>query len=272
MKKLGFFCILFLFYVANIQGEVIGVPGFNYSINPLEGWEIQPYENDGVLSWFSTKDNIALTVSSWTGNTFSDVTTMFNQVSEDMDAYGNCVKFDYLDLDGVIGEIEFNIGGKSHSGWLILLNGEEFDYYLMAFTLTENYEGVYNEIQSVLDSFSYGDNGELSPGPISSFLNQSPTKQSQSYTVDFFDNDLVLSLSDYDFSNAQSVIEREADIMRNYSNDPDHFYKAWTRYYQMIFRDNYSRLDPLFDALYPYFAYDKYTDYELVELLMFWML
>lgn len=255
----------------NLFGEVIGVPGYNYSIFPLEGWELQPYESDHELSWLSERDNIILTLSAWAGDRFPDITTMFNEIESNLSAYGDCVKFNYLEFEGAIGEVGFILNDREYKGWMIFLNGEEHDFHFLSYTLLENYEGCYNEIQSVLDSFSYGDAGQYNPGPISAFLNESPSKVVQNHTLDFFDHPLSLAISDYDFSTAQSVIEREATIMTNYSNDPDLFYEAWKRYYQIIFRDNYSRLDPLFNALYPYFANDKYDDQGLTEILMFWI-
>lgn len=271
MKKIILLCLLITFSLFISLAEIVSVPGYNFSINPLEGWKLQPYESDSTLSWFSDVDNIALSVTSWTGSEFTDIKKMFDELTVGFKAYGDCVLFTFLGFEGAIGEVGFEVGGRDNKGWMIFLNGEDFDYYLSAFTLIENYEKSYSEIQSVLDSFSPGESGELNPGPISAFLNQSPSRTLKKYTVDFFDHPLTISISDYDFTTAQSIIEREADIMLNYSNKPKLFYNAWKRYYQIIFRDNYSRLDPLFKSLYPYFSGNKYSDYELVEILMFWI-
>ena len=62
------------------------------------------------------------------------------------------------------------------------MNGLDFDYYMIAFCLTDNYDEYVSEIQSVIDSFSYGVQGPLNPGPITSFLNESPNRSFKNYT------------------------------------------------------------------------------------------
>ncbi len=262
---------LLLISLTCAYAEIVGVPLYDYSVYPLEGWKLQEYEDASTLSWLSDDNAVAFTVTSWSGETFSDVKTMFADVTKGFNAAGDCVPFEYLQQEAVIGEITFPIGDKNHKGWLLLINGEKFDYYLLGFTLEVSYVDNYSEIQSAIDSFSMGSEGALSPGPITTFLNASPNKTEKSFEVDFFNNPLNVNASISEFETAQTVIEREANIMLNYSNDPAGFYNAWTRYYEIIFRDNYTRLDPLYAALKPYFGGDKYTDYELTELLMFWI-
>ena len=80
--------------------------------------------------------------------------------------------------------------------------------------------------------------------------------------MDFLGQTLTFAASEYDFGTAQSVIEREANVMLNYSHDPANFYNAWKRYYQLIFRDNYSRLDGVYNSIAPFFKNREYSDYE----------
>ncbi|QEN04845.1 hypothetical protein EW093_09055 [Thiospirochaeta perfilievii] len=263
--------LLYVFIPWFLYSELVSVPEFNYSINPLEGWNIQPYSDGSELSWLSSDNNIALYASAWRGDKFSTLRDMFQSLTKDYDAYGSIVPFDYLGNESGIGEIELNINSIPHKGWALFINGDDFDYYLISFTLSQNYEEFTSEIQSVVDSFSFGELGALSPGPISSFVDNSPSREFKKYNIDFFGHSLTVSASEYDFGTTQALIEREAIIMENYSHDPKNFYNAWVRYYQIIFRDNYSRLDPLFNSLYPYFADNKYSDYEIVEILMFWI-
>ncbi|MGL1893786.1 MAG: hypothetical protein OCD02_19270 [Spirochaetaceae bacterium] len=271
MKRISITSVILLLILCEINAEVVGVPKYDYSINPLIGSVLQDFEEESTLSWLSEDYGVALSIKAWEGSTFSDVTAMFNELTEGFNAAGDCVKFDYLDMQGVIGEVTFPVSGVNNKGWIIFLNGSKFDYYLISFTLEDNYREYYSEIQSVLDSFSSSSEGALRPGPVSAFYDQSPTNVNQDYTVDFFDNKLEIKSSKYSFTTSQTAIEREANVMLNYSNNPELFYKAWSRYYKLIFRDNYSRLEPVYQGLYPYFANDKYTDYELTELLMFWI-
>lgn len=265
--------LLFLLFLLrfSIGAEIVGVPHYNYSIYPLEGWKLQGYSSDAELSWMSAEMDIACSVSAYEGSMFSSVEEMFSTLSLEYNGEGGFYPFIYQGMDAVIGEIKFEISGKIYKGWLLFMNGDEFDYHLNAFSLYESYEESQNEILSVIDSFAYGKNGTLNMGPVSTFLDSSNSKNFQIYTMDFFDHPLHITSSEYDFNNAQTIIEREAEIMNNYSEDPDRFYEAWKRYYKLIFRDNYSRLEPLYQALYPYLAQDRYTEYDLTEIIMFWL-
>lgn len=269
MKLLVFLFILTI--SSTLYGEIVTVPQFNYSVYPLEGWLLEEYESESELTWISHNNGVVFSVNSWHGDKFDSVSTMFKEVTSDLNASGNCVVFSYLDRDSVIGEIELILNGVVYKGWIVLIEGTGFDYYISAFSLLENYDDLYIEIQSAIDSFALGKEGDLSPGPITTFLDDTPNKRDVEHQIDFFNNNLSISTTSVEFSTAQTVIEREAQIMKAYSMDPDRFYKAWERYYKIIFRDNYSRLDGVYTALEPYIGNNKYSDYDLTELLMFWI-
>lgn len=264
--------IIFISFISiYIYGDIVTVPNYNYSVYPLEGWDLQEYSSDSSLSWISRDNGVFFSVDSWHGDEFTDINSMFTTLTRDLNAQGSCVKFQYLDRESAIGEIVVTLNGFKYKGWIVLINGTGHDYYISGFSLLENYRELYSEIQSGIDSFSIGKEGALSPGPITTFLDQTPNKKLVKYNIDFFDHIIPLEIMDNQFSSAQTVIEREANIMLNYSNDPDNFYNAWKRYYKILFRDNYTRLDPVYRALEPYLGRDKYSDYDLTELLMFWI-
>ena len=147
----------------------------------------------------------------------------------------------------------------------------EFDYYLISYSLIEHYEDNVSEMQSALDSFSYSNNGIYNPGPVTSFLDVSSQKVYKKYEIDFLGQKIQVTASEYDFGTAQSVIEREANIMLNYSFDPNNFYNAWKRYYKLIFRDSFHRLDIIYNEVSKYLPETKYSNYEKAEILMFWI-
>lgn len=267
------YILLFLIFLANVflWGEIVTVPKYNYSVYPLEGWALQEYSDDSELSWLSNDNGVAFSIASWSGEVFLDIDDMFHEVTSGFNASGDFVRFDYLNRNCAIGEITFVTNNKEHKGWILLIDGSDFDYYLSAFSLLENYNDKYSEIQSALDSFAIGKNGELLPGPMTTFLDATPTKKNSIYTIDFFGQELKVSASEVDFSSSQTLIEREATVMLNYSNDPENFYKAWQRYYKLIYRDSYSRLEGVYKSLFPYLSQEKYDDYKRAELIMFWI-
>ncbi len=269
MKKLLY--IVQYLLIISLFSEVIEVPGYNYSVYPLEGWVLQPYESESNLSWLSADNNVAFSITSWSGDEYESINSMFKSLTSGLDASGDFVPYFYKDYECAIGEITFKLGDINHKGWMIFMNGDDYDYHLVSFTLEENFKMYYNEIQSILDSFSPGSWTAEIQGPISSFLDQSPSRVESDKTIDFFGHKLTVPVATYDYGNSQAVIEREASIMGQYAYDPENFYKAWIRYYQIVIRDNFLRLEPLYKSLTPYFANNKYSNYDLTEILMFWI-
>lgn len=262
--------ILFLLSI-NLNSEIVSVPKYNYSVYPPEGWKLQEYNDDSELSWLSHDNGVAFSVTSWSGEVFESISIMFDELTSGFNADGDFVTYKYLDRDCAIGEVTFVTNSKEHKGWIIFIDGDDFDYFISAYSLLVNYEDQYSEIQSAIDSFAIGKKGELKPGPMSAFMDATPTRKSNVYTVDFFGQNLRISASEADFSSAQTLIEREANVMLNYSNDPENFYNAWKRYYKLIYRDSYERMDSVYNALYPYLSQEKYDDYKRAELIMFWL-
>lgn len=263
--------VLLLLVNTLICAEIVGVPHFNYSIYPPIGWKLQPYTTAAELSWLSRDMDVACSVTAYDGSSYQTVEEMFKTLSREYHGQGEFFSFVYQGMEALLGEVEFKIADRVHKGWLLFLEGDEFDYHLNAFSLLESYEVSQSKILSVIDSFAYGESGALGFGPVSTFLHSSENKQVLTYPIDFFNQTINISSSEYDFTNAQTIIEREADIMKDYSEDPTNFYSAWKRYYKLIFRDNYSRLEPLFQELNRYLGQDMFSDYQRAEYLMLWL-
>jgi hypothetical protein len=68
---------------------------------------------------------------------------------------------------------------------------------------------------------------------------------------------------------AQAVADREAEILSSYqSAEPDVQEKAWRRFYQMLWKDNYARLDDVSDEVSRLFAKQRVArDRQPAELL-----
>lgn len=266
-----FYTLIILVLGFNLSSEIISVPKYNYSVYLPEGWILQEYSDDSELSWLSHDNGVVFSVTSWSGEVFENINEMFDELTSGFNADGDFVQYKYLTRKSAIGEVTFTTNSLEYKGWILFVNGSDFDYFISAFSLLENYIDQYSEIQSAIDSFAIGKEGELQPGPMSAFMDASPNRVDRVYSVDFLGQELKISVSETDFSSTQTLIEREANVMLNYSNDPENFYNAWKRYYKIIYRDSFKRMDSVYNALYPYLSQDKYDDYKKAELIMFWL-
>ena len=91
-------------------------------------------------------------------------------------------------------------------------------------------------------------------------------------TVPFRNNSISWEQSSAGNQASQDVIEREAIILSAYAAVPELFYPAWERYYRLIYRDSYSRMLPLAEALKngPLPA-DSMSEREIAEVLLAWL-
>jgi hypothetical protein len=95
----------------------------------------------------------------------------------------------------------------------------------------------------VLDSFFVGEDAMYLPGPVS-----------QAMAGDGWSGGPVTNPA-VAVKTTQAVADREAEILASYqSAEPDVQEKAWRRFYQMIWKDNYARLDDVSDAASRLFA------------------
>lgn len=268
--KLTFAIVIFIFSV-NIYSEVVSVPSYNYWIYPPVGWVLQEYKDDSTLSWFSSDKKIAFTINAWKGDMYDSLDEMFETIASSINGDGEFIPFDFYGRDAIIGDTSFTFNSESHRGWFVFIEGDDYDYYFYSYSFDYDYEFSLPQILSVLDSFGIGESGKTSSGPITVFYDSLSKKDKESYEFDFFGYPILVELERSIIESSNNVIEREAKIMESYAHSPDLFYEAWIRYYQILYRDNYNRIEPFYNAISPYIDRSKYDDYSLTELLMFWI-
>lgn len=262
--------VLFL-YSINLFSEVVHVPAYNYWLYPPVGWVLQEYEDDSTLSWFSNDKKIAFTINAWEGDQFKSLEEMLESLASSIDGDGEFIPFSFYGRNAIIGDTQFTFKSEAHRGWFIFIDGDDYDYYFYSYSFEYDYEPSLPQILSALDSFGIGDLGKTSSGPITVFYDSLRKDEKANYEFDFFGYPISVDVSNNSIESSNNVIEREAKIMELYSHSPDLFYEAWTRYYQILYRDNYNRITPFFNSISPYIDRKKYNDYNLTELLMFWI-
>lgn len=269
MKKL---ILAFILLTTSLFGEVVFNSTYNYWLYPLEGWELQPFEDEGLLSWFSWDRKVAFTINAWEGSKYSSTKEMVDDIGAIVESEDELLPFDFYGNEGLIGDLTFIHNNENHRGWFIFINGEDYDYYLYSFSFLLHYEDSFPYILSMLDSFGIGEEGKKQSGPVTKFYQEYGDRGEEEVTLDLFGYPVAVTIPVTSIENRNIVISREARIMESYSYAPELFYNAWKRYYRVIYRDNRSDMESFIIAIKPYIDRTYYdTDYKLAEVFSYWL-
>lgn len=268
MNKPLTFLFLLLFLSSPLFSDRIEVPSGNYEILIPVGWTVYDKSNLEQLSFVSDDQTAMLQISYFHGERFDNVEAMYNQLLSELSPQGDESLFPYLQWDAWMSDMLFTLGGEEYRGWFLLLNGDEIDYMLMLFTPMEQYEENFPWIISTLDAFSPGQEATRNPGPVSTML-QAGESIPSSHVLSLGNQNLPFRYDMLAMELTQELIEREAQLLYQYSVNEPLFRLAWDRYYNLIYRDNYSRLKSLCESIKP-FRNGK-TDQEFMEFLLEWI-
>lgn len=149
-------------------------------------------------------------------------------------------------------DLSFPLSGKPHRGWGLFVDGAarnaagkpEKDIALLAYVPEERYEAYLPFILSCLDGFSVDEEARLYPGPVSQFnLPWDPAARKPA-DLRFGDRILRVPYDPREGAAAQDTVEREFQVFGVYArSSPDLAHAAWARFYRMVYRETFHRLD-----------------------------
>jgi hypothetical protein len=276
-----FFGLLFIGLIlpAMVSAQTVFLnPDYQYIVDIPVGWEILDGEQTEFIS-FTDSDHVAVfQIVAFPGDRFATSEELEKYIIESYDAQGDRASFRYLDRPAVFGDYRFSTDDYDVRGYMAFLNRDDFDFAVMTFVPEDYYEEYHDLLLSVLDSFSPDRLTRNYPGPVSQFFlplsREEYADGEERSQSDETENGAVLSLpggSDYRLPGSvgsdevrdatQTVIEREARVLSEYApqegesprigNGPAPAWAvAWRRYFRMIYRDSFSRLEPVAEALF----------------------
>ncbi len=209
-------------------------------VNIPEGWYVLENKDDKVT--FTDPGNSAFfQIKRYSGNRFKQIMDLYSYVSRELGSTGEGEKFLFGTRESYFAGITFSSSGYVYKGYLVCIEGESEDLVLLAFSEKDNFDTYNDFILSAMDSFSLNESGLRSPGPVSQFYYPWPGRDKTINYLSLNSKKVAVSFDINEVDAARVLIEREARILVQYS-DSNLVNSAWTRYYKLIYRDNYSRL------------------------------
>ena len=209
-------------------------------VNIPEGWSVLENKEDKVT--FTSPGNSAFfQIKRYPGNRFKKIMDLYTSVSRELGSAGEGEQFLFDTRDSYFASIEFSTSGFIYKGYLVCIEGESEDLVLLAFSEKDNFNVYADFLLSSIDSFSLNESGLKYPGPISQFYYPWPGRNKTINYLPINSKNVAVSFDINEVDAARVLIEREARILVQYT-DSELASAAWTRYYKLIYRDNYSRL------------------------------
>jgi len=212
-----------------------------------EAWELDG-SDPSVPSWYSPDRRAAAEVMLWAPDTWDNLED-FVENGRPEGAAGDVSYFSCWDGEAALADWTFSGSGGSFRGWFLFVAGSGPDVRVSAIAAEEDFSERQPFLLSVLDSYIPGNDRRLSPGAVGTFLEITGDSEIDEVRTAFGDTELYWEQSRSGLQASQDVIEREALVLSAYTSVPELFYPAWERYYRLIYRDSYSRLDSISQAL-----------------------
>ena len=240
------FLILFLLVPGTLESREFFLEPWGCYLDLPQGWE--PLEVSDTKATFADEGAHAFfQVHAYPATRYAGGEEMFQDVGDRLKADGEGELFNYQGNEAVLTDLLFQGGSTFFKGWGLYVDGTEFDWVILGFATAELSEAYHVPLLSALDSFSLNDRALLSPGPVSQFYASTATDSEEfDFEVPFEDHMLQVITTDADVEASRVTLEREARVLALYTpEDID----AWQRFYRMLYRDSYRKVDSLFRSL-----------------------
>ncbi len=262
-------------------------PDYDYVVDIPVGWQIIDGTQSDFISFSDPQRRAVFQVVAFPGSRFVTVQEIDSFIRTQFSAEGDAAPFTYLETPAIFADYRYSTGTMVVRGYMVFLNGEETDYAVMTSVPEEYYEPYHDFLLSAVDSFSMDVATRTQPGPVSAFFTEPLAR------ADVSGQDLVLPsgrsfelpsvLASDEMQDAANVlIEREARMLSLYAPPAGSspriaiepgppWAQAWRRYFRMIYRDNFARLEPVTAALFEDLARSDVPRHEIPATVLSWL-
>ncbi len=220
------------------------------SMNIPEAWNLSE-EESSAPTWYSPDYRGAVEVVLWEPGTWTDMQAFANDVRPE-GAEGSILSFPCWGGTAAFADWTFPSGNTMFRGWFLLVLDAGANIRISAVSTVEDFSERTPFLLSAIDSYTPLPEWSFHPGAVSRFLEFSAGTSSgepREITAKFQGKDIHWRETPAATLTNQDVIEREAVVLSSYAGVPELFYPAWQRYYHMIYRDTYRKMEPLAEAL-----------------------
>ena len=255
LSKFGFlFVFLLLSCIFSLNAESISDKDFKFSLDIPEGFQIDSYTEDG-MSYIFSHPNIPVTLVLRIYNNLdkTDSSSVLKNTLSKLSAKSDIDSFYWSEKTCAISSFSMTID-QNYKGWAIcapsLIEGSYIN--LMCYAPSDKEAACEQFIMSTLNGLCINPDYYYVPGIITSYAFPSQGKTQNKVTIN--NKTIISQIDKADIEASNFVIELEYSVLKLYAKHAL-WKEAWQRYYKMIYRDAFGRLEDFsektFEALYP---------------------
>lgn len=258
MTRLSKFSFIFVFLLLSsiffLNAESISDKDFKFSLDIPEGFQIDSYTEDG-MSYIFLHPNIPVTLVLRIYNNLdkTDSPSVLKNTLSKLSAKSDIDSFYWSKKTCAISSFSMTID-QNYKGWAIcapsLIEGSYIN--LMCYAPSDKEAACEQFIMSTLNGLCINPDYYYVPGIITSYAFPSQGKTQNKVTIN--SKTIISQIDKADIEASNFVIELEYSVLKLYAKHAL-WKEAWQRYYKMIYRDAFGRLEDFsektFEALYP---------------------
>lgn len=240
----------------------VGSPDWGYAIDLPELWMLQDASGGDRFRFSHGLLPADLHIALYPRSQFVSALEALSHVDRQLAQKSDEVSFEWRHRGAAIGRLETD----EAAGWTLSveLAGEKGWLVLAGISAPEAAAQCEDLIISTLDSVLSDHGSRFSPGPMTVFA--WPESEAAAGSIAIGSKEAQVQFRKEDGEANQSVVDREFRLLAAYLDAPEVF-EAWKRYYRIIYRDAWKRLEQaVFDAA-PLLEEDPY---KRLEQLLAW--
>jgi len=268
MKITAICCGILFLLCSSAHAKELYVKDKGYYLDLPADWQELDTRESAAMSFVDPGHTTIFQLFCFPAPYFTDAEEMLSFIKLQLNAKGEGAPFIYSSAEAYFADLSFSTKNYNVRGYFVFINGDSNDYVLMCFAQVKEYCRMHDFLLSSLDSFSPNSKNKLLPGPISQFYYQFPGNILTTATIPFKEKFISFSYDRNEIEATEVVISREARILTTYREVNT---EAWSRFYRIIYRDNYARLADLSGKLLNYLQAATEDEIELVSTLLGWI-
>lgn len=271
MKKLIIIPFVIFFAASALFAEILSSPTFGYTIDLPEEYILSEKSSDGTSYVFLNKRfSVTTIIKIYPSSKYKTSYDTLKDTVKKIKAQGETEEVLWRNQKAAVSTYRLNMNGQKLSGYGICAFLSEKKSYItvLCYCPEEQSEQNNSFMVSTLDSLCIDQGSLFEAGIMTQFIfPESSKKTPVKLNIDGCEIQTLLDSNDFEASNY--VIEREYELLLNYQQSTE-WKQAWTRYYRMIYRDSFKRLQrPSFD-IYNELALISKDDTDLAQKILTW--
>lgn len=241
--KSGLFLSFFIFFISfSVSALVIEDDYFGYSLDIPEGFQLTSQTDDGLSYLFTHPElPVELAIRLYINDNTTNSNEILNQTLDKLNAQKDIDSFFWNSSICSISSFKFNLQ-EEKAGWSVCsptVKNKGF-VVLLCYAPASKEQACEKFIISTINSLCIEKNYHNTPGIITTYA--FPSEGKKNIQLKIADKKINTSIDNADIEAAQFVIDTEYSVLKMYAKHKL-WKEAWIRYYRLIYRDNYGRLN-----------------------------